>query len=294
MYITEIKIRCKINEMKPNNIVCLLTDFGISDRFTGIMKGVACSVDAGIKIYDISHEIPPYNIREASWLLSETLPSWPEGTSFVTVVDPGVGSGRKALAAKTRSGHYVFCPDNGILSLVEKNAGIEEVRLIDTHKNRLPGTSGSETFHGRDIFIYNAARVASGKISFESLGFLYTGILVSLDFPNARVTGQKIAGAITRIEEPFGNLCTNILSDEVFGNGWKSGDKVKVTIYSGKKPAWSGVSIIEKTFSSVPAGATVIYPDSSGRIGIARNRHRIFERGAIQTGEEARVAIEKL
>jgi S-adenosylmethionine hydrolase len=279
--------------MKPNNIVCLLTDFGRSERFTGIMKGVACSIDPGIKIFDISHEISPFNIRDASALLLETLPWWPEGTSFVVVVDPGVGSDRKALAVKTRGGHFIFCPDNGIITQVENSIGLYEVRMIDSHKNRLPGTSNSETFHGRDIFMYNAARVASGKVSIESTGFLYTGPLISISIAEAQILEDKIKGIVTRIEEPFGNICSNIPSAEVFKKGWILGEKVKVAIYKGKNLVWSDRSILEKTFNSVPPGGTVIYPDSSGQIGIARNLDRIFRAGVIKKEDEIRISITK-
>jgi S-adenosylmethionine hydrolase len=133
------------------------------------MKGVAMSVSPDLKLFDLTHEIPAYNIWEAAYRLQQTVPYWPAGTVFVSVVDPGVGSARKSVVLKTKSGYFIVTPDNGTLTLIAQSQGIEAIREIDETKNRRPGSGESYTFHGRDVYAYTAARLAAGVISFEML-----------------------------------------------------------------------------------------------------------------------------
>ena len=132
-------------------ILVLMSDFGLSERFVASMKGVVVSVDENIKIYDLTHSIEPYNIWEASQTLAGTIKFWPEGTVFVSVVDPGVGTDRKSVVLKTNSGHFIVTPDNGTLTFVVDQYGIAGLRKIDESINRLPGSEDSHTFHGRDV-----------------------------------------------------------------------------------------------------------------------------------------------
>ena len=128
------------------------TDFGLVDGAVSAMYGVAYCVHPGLKIHDLTHDITPYNIWEASYRLIQTLEYWPENTVFVSVVDPGVGSDRKSVVARTNTGRYIVTPDNGTLTHVLRMEGICEVREIDEHINRLPRSSDSYTFHGRDVY----------------------------------------------------------------------------------------------------------------------------------------------
>ena len=146
------------------------SDFGNSDGAVSAMHGVANTVQPGIPIFEITHQIPQYNIWEASYRLLQTISYWPEGTVFVSIVDPGVGSDRRAVVAKTENGQYIITPDNGTLTHVKQFIGITEVREIDETINRLPNSGESHTFHGRDIFAYTGARLASGVIRFEEVG----------------------------------------------------------------------------------------------------------------------------
>ena len=144
------------------------TDFGTRDGAVAAMKGVAVGIDARLPIYDLSHENTPYDIWEAAYRLRQTAPYWPTGTVFVSVVDPGVGTERKAIVLQTKSGHFFVSPDNGTLTLVAELLGVSAVREIDIKNHRLPGSERSATFHGRDLFAYTGARLASGAITFAT------------------------------------------------------------------------------------------------------------------------------
>ena len=141
-----------LNASAQNGIVVFQTDFGTKDGAVSAMKGVASSVDPSLKLYDLTQEIPAYNIWEAAYRLDQTVPYWPAGTVFVSVVDPGVGTERKSVVAKTKSGHYIVTPDNGTLTLLAASIGIESMREIDEAVNRRKNSGASYTFHGRDVY----------------------------------------------------------------------------------------------------------------------------------------------
>ncbi len=152
----------------------LQSDFGVKDGAVAAMKGVAVGVDLSLPIFDLSHANTPYDIWEAAYRLKQTVAYWPAGTVFVSVVDPGVGTDRKSVVLKTKSGHYIVTPDNGTLTLVAEDLGIEAVRRINETRNRLAGSDRSYTFHGRDVYSYTGARLAAGKISFEDVGPMWS------------------------------------------------------------------------------------------------------------------------
>src|ERR1041384_3917025 len=147
---------------KERKILVFQSDFGIKDGAVAAMKGVSTSVSKDLQIYDITHEITAFNISEAAYRLNQSASYWPAGTVFVSIVDPGVGSARKSIVMKSKTGHYFVTPDNGTLTLVAESMGVEAVREIDETKNRLKGSNESYTFHGRDVYAYTAARLASG------------------------------------------------------------------------------------------------------------------------------------
>ena len=153
-----------------NGLLVFQSDFGLVDGAVAAMYGVAFCVDPDLKIYDLTHNIPPYDIFEASYRLLQAVPYWPEGTVFVTVIDPGVGSARKSVVAKTVRGQYIVSPDNGSLNHIARTIGLEEVRQISESVGRRKSSGRSDTFHGRDIFAYTGALLASGKISYEDIG----------------------------------------------------------------------------------------------------------------------------
>ena len=192
-----------------SNLVVLLTDFGLRDRFVASMKGVICTIDPSIRIFDLSHDIEPFNILEASSTLADTLLYWPKETVFVAVIDPGVGTKRKSLIAWLKSGHSVICPDNGLLTQIDTEIGIESIFEIDEVSQRLPGSEKYQTFHGRDIYAYNAARLASGQWDLGNYR-KFDGTIIKLNIKPAKLAGIQVTGTIIKIERPFGNLCTNI------------------------------------------------------------------------------------
>ena len=173
----------------------LLSDFGLTERFVASMKGVALSIDPQLQVHDLTHQIEPFNIWQASYMLAGTIDYWPKGTVFVSVVDPGVGTDRRSVVAKTSSGHYVVTPDNGSLTLVADSQGIAEVRQIDEGVNRRPGSEDSHTFHGRDVYSYTGARLAAAIIDFEAVGPLLESDIVRLSYQKPK-DGFSTRGAL--------------------------------------------------------------------------------------------------
>ncbi len=153
-----------------NNLLVLQSDFGLVDGAVSAMIGVALQESRDLVVHNLTHDITPYNIFEGSYRLFQTVEYWPEGTTFVSVVDPGVGSKRKSVVALTEQNHYIVTPDNGTLSFIKKHVGIKAVREISEVANRRANTEHSYTFHGRDVYAYTGAKLASGHISFEEVG----------------------------------------------------------------------------------------------------------------------------
>ena len=153
-----------------NNLLVLQSDFGLVDGAVSAMIGVALQEAPTLGIHNLTHEITPYNIFEASYRLFQTVEYWPQGTTFVSVVDPGVGSDRKSVVALTSRNQYIVTPDNGTLSYIKKHVGIKAVREISEIENRRRNTELSYTFHGRDVYAFTGAKLASGHISFEEVG----------------------------------------------------------------------------------------------------------------------------
>lgn len=194
-----------------NNIVVFQTDFGVKDGAVSAMKGVAMGVSSNLKLFDITHEIPAYNIWEAAYRLYQTAPYWPAGTVFVSVVDPGVGSQRKSIVLKTKSGHFFVGPDNGSFTLVAEHLGIEGARQIDENKNRLQNSNASYTFHGRDVYAYTAARLAAGAIHFgDEVGPALPDSVVTITYQKPVVENGIIKGNIPILDIQYGNIWTNV------------------------------------------------------------------------------------
>src|SRR5215216_5349826 len=177
-----------------NKIVVFQSDFGLKDGAVSAMKGVALGVSPDLKLYDLTHEIPAYNIWEAAYRLEQTVTYWPAGTVFVSVVDPGVGTSRRSVVLKTKSGHYIVTPDNGTLTFIAQSLDIDTLREIDESVNRRRGSQESYTFHGRDVYAYTAARLASGTISFQQVGKVLPDSVISIPYQKAVIEGRKIKG----------------------------------------------------------------------------------------------------
>ena len=269
------------------------TDFGLVDGAVSAMYGVAYSVNPELKIHDLTHDITPYNIWEASYRLIQTINYWPENTVFVSVVDPGVGSERKSVVAKTKSGRYIVTPDNGTLTHVIRLEGIEAVREIDENINRLPRSGESYTFHGRDVYAYTGARLASGVIDFEGVGpELPTDSLVSLPIVEPRIEGHAVCGTIDVLDVRFGSLWTNIPRTLFLETGIRYGDRVSITIENDTRCVYRNIILYAKSFAEVYVGEALAYVNSLDCVAVAINQGSFARAYNIGTGNSWRIRIE--
>lgn len=269
---------------KERKILVFQSDFGLKDGAVAAMKGVSCSVSNNLQIYDITHEIQAYSISEAAYRLNQSAGYWPAGTVFVSIVDPGVGSDRKSIVMKSKTGHYFVTPDNGTLTLVAESMGIEAVREIDETKNRLKGSNGSYTFHGRDVYAYTGARLASETISFEEVGRLLEGDIVKLPGLKPSVEGNEIIGNIPVLDIQYGNVWTNIDKASLEKIGVKTGDSISVEIYFKEDIRFQKNLLLGNTFSDVPVGSDVAYLNSLLNLSLAINQASFAEKYDIASG----------
>ena len=282
------------------SILLLQTDFSLSSGLVASMYGVIKCVGPELEIYDLSHNIPKYDTLAASASLAATLPFWPEGTVFVSVVDPGVGTPRRACAARTRNGYYIFTPDNGTLTYIIKKFGIAEVREIDETVNRRAGSEKYQTFHGRDVFAYCAARFAAGMITFEQIGKEYpAGELTAHDIGEAVVARGRADGEIASVLPNFGNLNTNIETDAFETAGMAHGDYCRVTISRGGVKMFDENALYHRSFGFAKPGEPILFNGSAGTIGLALNQASLLEKyfaGEYRAGRctDWKIAIEKI
>lgn len=269
------------------------TDFGTRDGAVAAMKGVAVGIDARLPIYDLSHENTPYDIWEAAYRLRQTAPYWPTGTVFVSVVDPGVGTERKAIVLQTKSGHFFVSPDNGTLTLVAELLGVSAVREIDIKNHRLPGSERSATFHGRDLFAYTGARLASGAITFADIGPELTGDLVRLPHEKARIEGETLVGGIPALDVRYGNVWTDIDETLFAALHPQLGERFNVTISRAGKPVFNGELPYVRTFGDVPEGQPLLYLNGLMCVSFALNLGSFAEAHAIACGGDWSVRIER-
>jgi S-adenosylmethionine hydrolase len=246
--------------------VVFMTDFGHVDDSVPICKGVMLGVAPDLRIVDLTHDVPPFNILGAARYLAGTTPYYPAGTVFVTVVDPGVGSTRKAIVAHSRRGQWFVLPDNGVLTLVDDQDGIDAAYEIQNPKWMI-GSALSSTFHGRDIFSPVGAHLARGDNPSEVGPALDVKSLVRLPVRKAVVDAHGISATVIGTDGPFGNLVTNITRDDFAQLGYSLGQAVRFKL-AGKPLQIPFV----KTFSDVPLGQPLFYIDSRGRLGLAVNQ----------------------
>lgn len=270
------------------------TDFGTRDGAVSAMKGVASGVDLELPLFDLTHEIEPFNIWEAAYRLKQTAAYWPKGSVFVSVVDPGVGTARKSVVLRTKSGHYFVTPNNGTLTLVAEDLGVDAMREIDETKNRLPGSEKSYTFHGRDVFAYTGARLASGTITFEQVGpLLPTDTLIRIPYEKAQAQGNVLQGSIPALDVRYGNIWTNISDALLEAAKIVPGDTVQVTITHGGT-VYSGEMLYAHAFGEVPAGKPLMYLNSLLNVSFALNQDSFADKHHIKAGGNWSVKIKKV
>ncbi len=255
--------------------VVMMTDFGTDNAGICAMKGVAASIDPELHLTDLTHNIEPFNVWQASDALLYAEPYWPKGTVFVSVVDPGVGTDRKACVAKLKDGNFVVTPDNGTLTHLMEFVGVEEVREIDETVNRLQTTLKTSIFHGRDLFAYCGAKLAAGVISFEEVGPLYnTNEIVKLSIPlHANwISDHEVIGSVTTVENYFGNIFTNISIDELEAHQFLPGSKYHLTIYNQEETIYDAPIDYVRSFGYLEIGTPLIFNGSTLYLCIASNQ----------------------
>lgn len=272
----------------------LQSDFGYADGAVCAMYGVAENVCAGLRVYDLTHDIPQYDIWEASYRLIQTVSYWPANSVFVSVVDPGVGSTRRSIAVRTSSGQMIITPDNGTLTHVKRMCGIAEARIIDEKVNRLPNSGESYTFHGRDIYAYTGARLAGGIISFEQVGPpVPEDSVIELPVIEATMEGDVISGTIDVLDVRFGSLWTNVSRELFVKLGIAHGSRVEVTISNDTRTLYKNIIVYAKSFADVNVGEPLLYINSLDCVAVAINQGSFSKAYNIGTGITWRIALRK-
>lgn len=270
---------------QPLKVIGFMTDFDVKDDAVGICKAVMDGVAPGVRIIDITHQSEPYNIAMGARFLAGTAPYFPKDAVFVIVIDPGVGSTRKAIIAKSRVGQFFVLPDNGLLTLVQDRDGIVEAHEI-TNPKWMIGSGISSTFHGRDIFSPAAAHLARGDDWVQAGPSVDVSKLVRLDLKDATVDEKGLHGQVLGTDGPYGNLVLNVPAETFATLGYKLGDQVPITL-AGKSYTFPLV----KTFSDVPVGKQLFYIDSRGRLSLGINQRNFSE--TYKVGEGAELTIPK-
>jgi S-adenosylmethionine hydrolase len=271
----------------------LQTDFGLKDGAVSAMKGVTFGVDKQLKIYDVTHEIPAYNIWEASYRLYQTAEYWPKGTVFVSVVDPGVGTDRKSVVLKTKTGQYFVSPDNGTLTLVAQKFGIDSVRQIDEKVNRLKGSEKSYTFHGRDVYAYTGARLAAGVIDYAQVGPLLESKVVMIPYQTPELKNGELNGNIPILDIQYGNVWSNIDSGLFTQLNVKDGDILCIKIKHGQDLKYSGKAPYVASFGDVPDGKPLVYLNSLLNVSVALNMANFSTKYDVHSGPDWSISLKK-
>lgn len=277
-----------------SNPLILQTDFGLVDGAVSAMYGVAYSVDENLRIFDLTHDIRPFDVWEASYRLIQTVNYWKPGSVFVSVVDPGVGSDRLSVVVKTTGGQYIVTPDNGTLTHVKKIVGIVEAREIDETINRLPNSGESYTFHGRDVYVYTAARLAAGIIDFEGVGpQIDVDKIVELKTIEPTKENGVVSGAIDVLDIRFGSLWTNIPRTLFKELNVDFGGRVEITIEHDHRIVYKNIMTYAKSFADVSVGETLLYTNSLDHMAVAINQGSFAKAYNVGSGTAWKIAIRR-
>jgi S-adenosylmethionine hydrolase len=264
----------------PLRTIGFMTDFDVKDDAVGICKAVMEGVAPGVRIIDITQQVTPFDIEEGARFLAGSAPYFAKDAVFVVVVDPTVGSKRKAIIARSRVGQFFVLPDNGLLTLVADRDGIVAAREI-TNPAWMIGAALSSTFHGRDIFSPAGAHLARGDDWTTAGPPLDVSKLVRLDIHSATIDATGLHGKVLGVDGPFGNLVLNVPAETFARLGYALGDSVPVTL-GGNAYRFPLV----KTFSDVAVGAPLFYIDSRGRLSLGINQRNFSETYKIAPGTE--------
>lgn len=275
-------------------ILVFQTDWTYKEGAVASTYGAVRSVSLDVEIFTATHEIPQFDIWSASYRLHQYVTFWPRGTVFVSVVDPGVGTDRRACVAETETGYYIVTPDNGTLTHIAQTEGIAHVRMIDENVNRLKRTEGTSVFHGRDLFGYCAAKLASGIISYEEVGEEYDAdqiVKLPLHVPQS---GEGWAEGIIEIDDPnFGNLWTNIPVETLFASGFAYGDDIHVILKHEGSVIYERNTKFETVFGAVAKGEPVIYNNELMNASLAVNQGSFLKEYPSGFGPEYTIRFER-
>ncbi|MEO3947597.1 S-adenosyl-l-methionine hydroxide adenosyltransferase family protein [Gorillibacterium sp. CAU 1737] len=276
------------------NVIVFQSDFGLADGAVSAMHGVAISEDPQLKLFDLTHDIPPYNIWEASYRLIQTIDYWPKGTVFVSVVDPGVGSSRRSIAVRTSTGRYLITPDNGTLTHIKRILGIDEVRVIHESSSHLPHSELSYTFHGRDVYAYVGARLAAGHILLEEIGErVPVSSVVELPVLDPVLRNNRIEGTIDVLDVRFGSLWTNVPLELFKKLDIAQGEAVEVCIRSDTRSVYQNRLVYARSFADVRVGESLVYLNSLHYMAVAINQGSFSKAYGIGTGTSWRITFAK-
>ncbi len=248
----------------PTPVIVFMTDFGTANDSVAICKAVIAGIAPEARIMDITHQVTPFSIEEAARFLEAVAPYYPAGTVFLAVIDPGVGTSRKAVVIKTKKGQFFVLPDNGLITPVADRDGVEAAREI-TNPAWMIQSPISSTFHGRDIFSPVAAHLAAGW-DFSLVGPVVSE-LVRLSTKISTTTDKGISGEVIALDDPYGSLITDIPGEQFRKLGYDIGDRVALQL---DKKAFTFPYV--KTFMDVPVGEPLLYIDSRGRVALALNQ----------------------
>lgn len=275
--------------MKPT--IVMQSDFGIDSGLAACMHGMCKLVDSELVTCDITHLIPAFDIEAASYCLQYTVPYWPAGTVFVSVVDPGVGTSRRACTAKLKNGSYVVTPDNGTLTYLHMMIGVEAVREIDEERNRYQETKDVHTFHGRDLFSYCAAKLASGQITFEEVGKEYPVQEIILHKVCQALVKENYVKAVIQSYDPFGSAELSVQNSEFQRAGFSVGEKLHVRITDGDNMLFDGTIPYKKSFGYVECGQDVVFNDLASFVTVGSNQVNFKKKYGLDYKKEYTVEI---
>lgn len=271
------------------------SDFGLADGAVAAMFGVALELDNELRLFNLTHDITPYDIWEASYRLFQSVEYWPAGTVFVSVVDPGVGSTRKSVVAKTSMGHYIVTPDNGTLTHLKRYVGITEVREIEESLHMRKSGEYSYTFHGRDLYANTGAKIAAGQIAMTQVGApLEVEDIVELEVGQVIMAPGSVKGSIDILDVRFGSLWTNITREEFASLEVAFGDRVEIVIHNGHTLVYNNRVTYGKSFADVYVSEQIIYVNSLYRMAVAINQGNFAKAYSIGTGIQWTIEFRKI
>ena len=274
--------------------VVMQTDFGVGNLSVSTMKGVCRIVDPALDVYDATHAIRTFDVLAASDALVYTIPFWPEGTVFVSVVDPGVGTARKSCVAKLKNGSFIVTPDNGTLTYVKEQLGVVAVREIDETVNRYPTTRNIHIFHGRDVYAYCAARLAAGVIDFEGVGPEYSvDDIVMADYIHPEKKPGEVSGMIIEAGDHFGLVGSNIPFSWMAECGMDYGTDVNVIIEHKGKEVMNLPMPVAKSFGYVPVGSKLVFSSETATVMTAVNQGNLVKEFGLDYGPDWKIIVRK-